>query len=267
MSNRERSAASNGDARPDTKGSAQPRGASVRPDLSEPSGRNSLLALLPASDLSLLTSHMKDVLLQQGTVLQEQGDRVEEVYFPHDGIVALLAVMQQGDAIEIATIGCEGAIGSHAGLGPRRAHMRAVVQITGTASRIPAARFRKAAEESEAIRDIIVRYGEMLLVQVQQTAACNALHDVEERLSRWLLQAHDRLNSNTIRLTHEFLSQMLGVRRPTVTVVARMLQEAGLIRYHRGHIEILDRLGLEARACECYEAIRRQIDGIAPAKG
>jgi CRP-like cAMP-binding protein len=105
----------------------------------------------------------------------------------------------------------------------------------------------------------------MLLIQVQQTAACNALHDVEERLSRWLLQARDRVDENTIRLTHEFLSQMLGVRRPTVTVVARMLQEAGLIRYHRGHIEIVDRRGLEARACECYSVIRRQIDKITPA--
>ena len=103
----------------------------------------------------------------------------------------------------------------------------------------------------------------MLLIQVQQTAACNALHAVEARLSRWLLQARDRLDSNTIALTHEFLSQMLGVRRTTVTVVANVLQQAGLIRYHRGQIEIVDRPGLEARACECYEAIRRQIAHVA----
>jgi len=122
----------------------------------------------------------------------------------------------------------------------------------------------KAAQESDAVCNIVVRYGEMLLMQVQQTAACNALHDVEARLSRWLLQARDRLESNTVGLTHEFLSQMLGVRRTTVTVVAHMLQQAGLIRYHRGKIEIVDRRGLEARACECYEAIRRQIDQVAP---
>ena len=162
-------------------------------------------------------------------------------------------------------MGREGSVGSLAGLGPRRSHTRAVVQVAGAASRIAAARFCKAAGESQAIRDTIVRYGEMLLIQVQQTAACNALHDVEERLSRWLLQARDRVDENTIRLTHEFLSQMLGVRRPTVTVVARTLQEAGLIRYHRGHIEIVDRRGLEARACECYSVIRRQIDKITPA--
>ena len=187
----------------------------------------------------MLEPHLKDVVLKQGIVLQEQGEGVEHVYFPNDGIISLLAVMRQGDAIEIATIGYEGAVGSLSGLGPRRSHTRAVVQVRGTASRIAATRFRQAVEESEAVHSIVVRYGEMLLIQVQQTAACNALHAVEARLSRWLLQARDRLESNTIELTHEFLSQMLGVRRTTVTVVAHMLQQAGLIRYHRGQIEII----------------------------
>jgi CRP-like cAMP-binding protein len=227
--------------------------------------RNRLLAALAPADLALLTPHLKDFPLEQGTVLQEQGERIDQVYFPHEGMISLLAVMQQGEAIETATIGREGAVGSLAGLGTRRSHTRAVVQVAGTASRIAAGRFCKAAGESQAIRDSIVRYGEMLLIQVQQTAACNALHDVEERLSRWLLQARDRVDGNTIALTHEFLSQMLGVRRPTVTVVARMLQDAGLIRYHRGHIEIVDRPGLEARACECYAVIRQQIDKVTPA--
>jgi CRP-like cAMP-binding protein len=165
--------------------------------------------------------------------------------------------MQHGDAIETATVGREGAIGSLAGFGQRRSHTRAIVQVPGTALRMRTARFRKAAEESPAIRDLICRYCETMLIEVQQTAACNALHDVEARLSRWLLQAYDRTDRNTIRLTHEFLSQMLGVRRPTVTVVAHMLQRAGLIRYHRGNIEILDRAGLEARACECYGIMRQ----------
>ncbi len=138
------------------------------------------------------------------------------------------------------------------------------MQVPGAGLRISATRFRKAGADSEAIRSIIVCYGEMLLIQVQQTAACNALHAVEARLSRWLLQARDRIQSNTIELTHEFLSQMLGVRRTTVTVVANALQQAGLIRYHRGHIEIIDRRGLEAKACECYDAIRRQIDQVVP---
>lgn len=175
--------------------------------------------------------------------------------------------MRQGEAIETATIGYEGAVGTFAGFGPRRAHMRAVVQVSGMASRIAASRFRKVAEESQAVCRIVIRYGEMLLIQVQQTAACNALHPVEARLSRWLLQARDRLESNSINLTHEFLSQMLGVRRTTVTVVANMLQQAGLIRYHRGQIEIVDQKGLETGTCECYAAIRRHVEEIAPGAG
>src|SRR5207248_1342422 len=121
--------------------------------------RNLLLAALPAGDLALLTPHLKPIVLEQGTLLHEQGEAVDEVYFPNDGIISLLAVMQQGNAIELATIGYEGAIGSLAGLGPRRSHTRSVVQVSGAGLRIPAVRFRKAAEESEAIRNIIVRYG------------------------------------------------------------------------------------------------------------
>jgi CRP-like cAMP-binding protein len=265
LSNRPPQGAPSTRANPDAVGWSQTtvKGTAV-PDRPLSSKRNRLLAALPAADLALLLPHMKDMILEAGAVLQEQGERVEEVYFPHDGIVSLLAVMQQGDAIETATVGREGAVGTLSGFGQRRSHTRDVVQVAGSASRIPAARFRKAAEESQAVRDVIVRYGEMLLVQVQQTAACNALHDVEARLSRWLLQARDRVDGDTIKLTHEFLSQMLGVRRPTVTVIARSLQDAGLIRYHRGHIEILDRRGLEARACECYGVIRRQIDEVTP---
>jgi CRP-like cAMP-binding protein len=151
----------------------------------------------------LLAPHLKDFELEQGAVLQEQGERIGQVYFPRDGIVSLLAVMRQGEAIETATIGFEGAVGTFAGFGSRRAHTRAVVQVRGSASRVAASRFRKIAEDNEAICRIVVRYGEMLLIQVQQTAACNALHPVEARLSRWLLQARDRLESNKINLTHD----------------------------------------------------------------
>jgi CRP-like cAMP-binding protein len=223
---------------------------------------NLLLAALPPADLALLVPHLKPIALKQGAILQEQGERVERVYFPQSGLVSLLTVMQQGEAIETATIGREGAIGSFAGLGPRRSHTRTIVQVAGAAWHITSSRFHAFAQKSDAMREIISRYGEMLLIQVQQTAACNALHDVEQRLSRWLLQARDRVEDDTIRLTHEFLSQMLGVRRTTVSVVANDLQQAGLIRYHRGHIEILDRRGLEARACECYDVIRRKVDQV-----
>jgi CRP-like cAMP-binding protein len=237
------------------------RGAAVPLNRSQPCRRNRLLAGLPSADLALLSSHLKETSLETGLVLQEQGERIEDVWFIDEGIVSLLVSTGQGEAIEVATVGHEGAIGLFAGLGPRRSHTGALVQIAGYGCRIPAARFRKAVEDSPAIRKLIVDYGETLLVEVQQSAACNALHDVEARLSRWLLQARDRLHKTTIPLTHEFLSQMLGVSRPTVTVVAHTLQKSGLIRYHRGQIEIVDGPGLEARACECYEIIRRAIDG------
>jgi CRP-like cAMP-binding protein len=233
------------------------RGADVSPRRSQPCRRNRLLAALPSADLALLNRQLKETPLSRGMVLQEAGEHVEDVWFIDDGIVSLLVPMRHGDAIEIATVGHEGAIGSLAGLGPRRSHTGAVVQVAGSACRIPVSRFRKAAAESPAVRDLIILYSEMLLAQVQQSAACNALHDVEARLSRWLLQAHDRVHTSTIPLTHEFLSQMLGVSRPTVTVVANELQKAGLIRYRRGQVEIRDRPGLEARACECYEVIRK----------
>jgi CRP-like cAMP-binding protein len=233
------------------------KGVAVQLARRDPCRRKGLLAGLAPVDLALLNPHLKEIPLEQGLVLQEQGDPIEDVYFIDEGIVSLLVPMRQGDAIEIATIGREGAVGSFAGLGPRRSHTLSVVQVAGRGCRISASHFRKAVERSHGIRELVIRYGEMLLVQVQQSAACNALHDVEQRLSRWLLQARDRVEGNTIRLTHEFLSQMLGVSRPTVTVVAHTLQKAGLIRYHRGQVEILDRPGLEARACECYEIVRK----------
>jgi CRP-like cAMP-binding protein len=160
--------------------------------------------------------------------------------------------MQNGDAIEIATVGREGAIGTMTALGPRHSYSRALVQVSGAACRIPGSQFGRTAELSPAIRDVIAHYNENLMVQMQQAGACNALHGVEERLSRWLLQAHDRVDADIVHLTHDVLSQTLGVRPPTITVIAQKLQDAGLIRYHRGNTEILDRPGLEARACECY---------------
>jgi CRP-like cAMP-binding protein len=246
------------------KGNVRPEGRRVHEQTAHQS-ENLLLAALPAADLAVLTRHLKPTLLKQGALLQEQGETVDRVYFPLSGMISLLAVMRQGDAIETATIGREGAVGAISGLGPRRAHTRTVVQVAGSALQVPSARFQSLAQDSEPIRNIIVSYGEMLLIQIQQTAACNALHDVEQRMSRWLLQARDRVNENTIRLTHEFLAQMLGVRRTTVSVVANELQQAGLIRYHRGHIEIIDRHGLEARACECYDVIRREVAQVVAA--
>jgi CRP-like cAMP-binding protein len=159
-------------------------------------------------------------------------------------------------------VGREGAVGAFGGLGPWNAFTRAVVQLPGTAVVIPASSFQAVVAQRERIRNLILRYKEALLAQVQQTAACNALHTLEERLARWLLQALDRADDPELPLKQEFIAQMLAVRRTTVTVVASKLQEAGMIRYRRGHIAILDRSRLEETACECYGAIRRRTEAV-----
>jgi CRP-like cAMP-binding protein len=171
--------------------------------------------------------------------------------FPQSGMISVLATMQEGKAVETATVGREGGVGIMAGLGGRRAAGRAVVQLEGRASQIPVAPFRAAIDRSVGIRDLIVRYNETQMGLIQQSAGCNALHHVEKRLCRWLLQTRDRSDSDVLSLTHEFLSEMLGVQRSSVTLIARQLQTEGLIRYRRGQVDIVDRDGLEKKACEC----------------
>jgi CRP-like cAMP-binding protein len=184
-------------------------------------------------------------------MLHDVGEEIEHVYFPHSGMVSLVAVMQSGATVETATIGRGGVIGASAGLGPRWTFRRAIVQLPGTTARILGIQFHAAANQSQAIHDLIVRYNDLLFSQVQQSVACNALHALEARLGRWLLQTHDCLDGDAIPLTQEFLAQMLGVRRTTVTIAARLLQSAGLIRYRRGLIHVVDRAALEDISCEC----------------
>lgn len=226
--------------------------------------RNRLLAALRPTELALLQPHLKEVQLEQGVILQEQGERIERVYFPNSGMISLLAVMDQGNAVETATVGREGAVGAMSGLGPRRAFTRAVVQMPGMGMQIATPKFQSIVEQSPAIREIVVRYNEVLLAQVQQSAACNALHEAEARFCRWLLQSRDRSDSDIVPITQEFLAQMLGVRRTTVTLVAQSLQDAELLRYRRGRIEILDRNGLESRACECYRVVSQELEQYLP---
>jgi CRP-like cAMP-binding protein len=225
---------------------------------------NRFLATLPPHDFALLAPHLRSVTLQRGAILHDVGQEIERVYLPHSGMVSLVAVMQNGATVETATIGRAGVIGASAGLGARWTIARAVVQLPGTAAWISASQFHAAAAQSQALRDLIVRYNDVLLVQVQQSVACNALHGLEARLCRWLLQTHDCIDGNTIPLTQESLGQMLGVRRTTVTIAARLLQSAGLIRYRRGHIQILDRPAIEDIACECYAVGRSSTDRIFP---
>jgi CRP-like cAMP-binding protein len=223
---------------------------------------NLLLMALDGDDFALLSPHLKEVSLRQGQILQEQEALVEEVYFPLNGVISLISVMEGGELVETATVGREGAVGAFAGLGPWHAFSRASVQLPGTAAAISVAHFQAAARQSARIRDLILRYKEALLAQVQQTAACNALHQIEARLARWLLQILDRVDDPKLPLTQDFMAQMLGARRSTVTVIAGKLQELGLIRYHRGHVVVLDRARLEQTACECYAAVRRRTDAV-----
>jgi len=218
--------------------------------------RNRLLAALPPPDFALLAPHLEDVNFDQGVVLQEAGAGIEQVYFPLNGMISLLAVMRDGSGVETATIGREGAVGVMAGFGSGRSAGRGVMQVAGAVSQIAAGRFRTALESSAALRDLVVRYNDVQMALVQQTAGCNALHHVEKRFCRWLLQTRDRCECDEIPLTQEFLAEMLGVQRTSVTPIARNLQAAGLIKYRRGRIEIIDREGLESKSCECYETVR-----------
>ena len=225
-------------------------------------GKNRLLSVLPAADLALLSPHLEDVHIEQGVILQEAGDPIQQVYFPLNGMISLLAVMREGNGVETATIGREGAVGVTAGLGSHRSPSRAVMQVEGDVSQISPAKFRAAVGRSDALRELVVRYNDVQLALVQQTAGCNALHHVEQRLCRWLLQTRDRCESDAVPLTQEFLSEMLGVQRTSVTAIARSLQSTGLIKYRRGRIDIIDREGIERKSCECYETVRMRNEEI-----
>jgi CRP-like cAMP-binding protein len=223
---------------------------------------NRLLGILNPADFGLLAPHLHRTALPQGLIVQEQETSVERVLFPVSGVISLVSVMEDGALVETASIGRDGAVGAFGGLGPWHAFTRAVVQLPGVAAVMPVSAFQAAVAESNSIRNLVLRYKEGLLAQVQQTAACNALHDVEQRLARWLLQLLDRTDGETLLLTQDLMARMLAVRRTTVTATACKLQDAGLISYHRGRIIVRDRPRLEQVACECYAAIRRRTDVV-----
>ncbi|WP_291870329.1 Crp/Fnr family transcriptional regulator [Caulobacter sp.] len=202
--------------------------------------------------------------LEKGRLLYDPGDLIDQVYFPTDCIISLMTLMENGAAIESATIGREGALGLMAAVAPRQSLSRAIVQAPGSALRIASGPLHEAWSRSAALRDLVDRHNEALFGHAIQSVACNALHAVEARFCRWLLSCHDRLDSNTISLTQEFLADMLGVQRTTVTAVAGSLQAKGLIRYRRGVVDILDRAGLETMTCECYGAVRRGYERLLP---
>jgi CRP-like cAMP-binding protein len=216
-------------------------------------GVNHLLAALPPQALGLLD--LKGISLTYGKVLLERGGPIERVYFPETGMISLVVVSKKGQVVETGIIGRKGALGVQRGLGKRQSFTSAMVQIEGRFLTMPADKFELAAASSAPIREMITRYTEVLWAEAQQTTACNAVHSGSSRLSRWLLESAESVGSDQLPLTQEFLSQMLGVRRPTVTVLARGLQRKGAIKYRRGEISIVNRSTLEACACECHKII------------
>jgi CRP-like cAMP-binding protein len=221
--------------------------------------RNKLLASLSSEDLQLLIPHLSSVQLAQGAVLAEPGVTVDHVYFPLSGAVSLLVVMRDGKAIDTGTVGREGAVGAMSGIGQCKWQVRAIAQLPILARKIASTEFRKAVSSSKAIADLCLRSNEVLLTQARIGAACNALHRFEARFCRWLLQACDRAESDTIKVTHEFLAQMLGVRRTTVTETSNAIEAAGAIICWRGAIKIIDPEAVTAMACRCHEIVREQM--------
>lgn len=217
---------------------------------------NRLLAALPPEMLTLMGNDLHQLSLSPGAVLYQPGEAIDDIYFPQTGMISLLVITKGGGAIEASTVGREGAVGLQRGLGARRSFTRATAQIGGRFSTITAVRFECIVRDYAPLRDLIGRYTEVALAEAHQITACNATHNASSRLARWLLQCADRTGNEKLPLTQEFLAQMLGVRRTTVTLLAQALQRRGLIKYSRGQITILDRDGLEKNACECYPVIR-----------
>lgn len=217
-----------------------------------------LLASLPPDVLNPLLQKLTPVPLNLRDMLYRADGPMEAVYFVTSGMISLVSNLEDGMQAEVGIIGREGMLGMSLLSGMNTSFVEAMVQLPGTALRMGAREFRQEVEVNAALRQALLRHSEALQAQVMQTAACNGRHGLEQRLARWLLMAHDRVDGDELHLTQDFIAMMLGVHRPSITVTAGILQRAGLIRYMAGRITILDRSSLEASACECYAAVRRR---------
>jgi CRP-like cAMP-binding protein len=224
--------------------------------------RNRLLAAFSEQDKKALGNALEPIELSFKDILQDIEQPVTHVYFPISGVVSIVNEPDPGEIVEIATIGREGMAGLPVVLGVDTMPSRTIVQIPGEGFRVEAAVFARLVDARPHFRAVLMRYTLALLNQIAQNVSCNRLHEVQERCARWLLQTHDRVDGNSFALAHEFLGQMLGVHRPTVSIAAGMLQKAGLIRYVRGVITIIDRPGLEAACCSCYRFTSREYDRL-----
>lgn len=225
-------------------------------------GQNRLLASLPEDARQALVREATKESLGIKDSLFQAGEKITHVYFPLGGVMSLVIRMSDGIAVEVATIGNEGFVGSPVFLGAQSSPTEAFCQVPGDVLKLPVEGFISALQCRPELVEVIRRYTQALMNQISQSTACNHLHSVQERMCRWLLMTHDRVGVDELNLTQEFLSQMLGVRRPSVTVVAGMLQHAKLIEYRRGCIKILDREGLEGGACECYRVVREEFERL-----
>ena len=226
--------------------------------------QNHLLAALPASDYERLASYLELVPMKLGEVLYESGVQLRYVYFPTTSILSLLYVMEDGASAEIAIVGNEGLLGISLFMGGETTPSRAVVQSAGHAFRLKAALLKSEFGRFGPTMHLLLRYTQALITQMAQTAVCNRHHSVDQQLCRWLLLSLDRLQTNELSMTQELIANMLGVRREGVTEAAGKLQNAGLISYQRGRITVLDRPGLEARSCECYQVVKTEFDRLLP---
>src|SRR6202165_2418748 len=233
------------------------------PDSYDPQ-QHYLLAALSTAEQARLYPHLRLVPMPLGEVLYESGDVLRHVYFPTDSIVSLLYVLADGASAEISVVGNEGLIGIALFMGGETTPSRAIVQSAGHAYRLIGQQLKDEFHRNGALQLLLLRYTQALITQMAQTAVCNRHHSVDQQLCRWLLLSLDRLQTNELSMTQELIANMLGVRREGVTEAAGKLQGAGLISYHRGRITVLDRPGLEARSCECYQVVKTEFDRLLP---
>ena len=225
--------------------------------------KNRLLSALPAEDFARIVPHLTTIPLSVKAVLLKRGAPIRYVYFPNGGVCSVTAMMSDGMAVEVATVGDEGMVGMAAFFGGQVMPGESMVQVPdSSAERMPLKEFQRELERRGALYEAVNRYAQATMALMMQSTACMALHQVQERCCRWLLMTHDRIRSDQFSLSHEFLAMMLGSTRPTVTVVARNLQRARLIRYTHAKVTILNRKGLEARSCECYPTIKAEFDRL-----
>lgn len=225
---------------------------------------NHLLSVLPDVEWDRLAPLLVVVDMPLGHVIYESEDRLDHVYFPTTSIISLLYVMEDGSSAEIAIVGNEGIVGVALFMGGETTPSRAIVQSAGRAYKLSGAAMKQEFNRGGPMQRLLLRYTQSLITQMAQTAVCNRHHSIDQQLCRWLLLSMDRLPSNELRMTQELIANMLGVRRSGVTEAALKLQSAGLIRYRHGHIEVLDRLGLERRVCECYAVVKQECDRLLP---